>query len=247
MNKVIHQIYWDFNNDGVKLKDIEKYYTAVQKTKEYCKKHEIKHKMWNLKMCDDLVKNHFKDYYGLWNDFKYPIQKADFIRYCIMYKIGGIYIDCDVYPIKNINHLFHKDYFFVKRTESGPKSFPYNAIIGSKPGQEIFMKIIKHCKESTYEKQGQKIYESWKGRLIFQTTGQYMLKRVLGQDKNILNVLCIKNKRKNYDQCAKGALFMDFNESVWYQDMVKGKKKNTRSKRNTRKRNTRRKNTKRKI
>ena len=72
-----------------------------------------------------------------------------------------------------------------------------------------------------------KIYETWKGRLVFQTTGQYMLKRVLGQDKNILNVLCIKNKKKNYDQCAKGALFMDFNESVWYQDMVKETKNNT--------------------
>ena len=98
--------------------------------------------MWNLKMCVDFIKKYFKEYYKLWNDFKYPIQKADFIRYCILYKLGGIYIDCDVYPLKNINHLFKKDYFFVKRTESGSKSFPYNAIMGSKPGQEIFKKIF---------------------------------------------------------------------------------------------------------
>ena len=241
MKKVIHQIYGIFD-DGVKLNEIKKYYDAVQKTKAYCKKHGIKHKMWNLKMCEDLLKKDFKEYYKLWKDFKYPIQKADFIRYCILYKIGGIYIDCDVYPLKNINHLFKKDYFFVKRTESGPKSFPYNAVMGSKSGQEIFMKIIEHCKESTYQKQDQKIYETWKGRLVFQTTGQYMLKRVLGQDKNILNVLCIKNKKKNYDQCAKGALFMDFNESVWYQDMI-NEKKNTK-KRNTKKRNTKKRNTK---
>ena len=243
MKKVVHQIYWDFNNDGVKLEDIKQFYNPVQKTKKHCKKYGIQHKMWNLKNCEDFLKKYFKDYLKLWKDFKYPIQRADFIRYCIMYKYGGIYIDCDIYPLKNINHLFNKDYFFVKRQESGPGSFPYNAIIGSEPGQEIFKKIMKHCKESTYEKQGKKIYDSWKGRLVFQTTGQYMLKRVLGKDKNILNILCIKNKKKNIDQCAKGALFMDFNESVWYQDMVKPK--NSNSKRITKRITKRTKNSKR--
>ena len=249
MKKVVHQIYGIFD-DGIPLKDIKQYYIAVQKTKKYCKEKGIQYKMWNLKMCEDFLKKHFKEYLKLWNDFRYPIQRADFVRYCILYKYGGIYIDCDIYPIKKINHLFLKDYFFVERKKN---TFPYNAIMGSKPGQEIFKKIIEHCKESTYEKQSQKIYDTWKGRLIFQTTGQYMLKRVLGKDKNILNIICIKEKKKITEikkikwKCPDGALFMDFNESFWWYKGIKGvkskkinksirKRKNKRTRKRSRKR-----------
>ena len=69
INKTIHQIYGIFD-DGVPLKDITVFYDNVLKTKEFCKKHKLKYKMWNLKMCDDFVKKYYKNYYKLWNDFK---------------------------------------------------------------------------------------------------------------------------------------------------------------------------------
>ena len=71
MKKVIHQVYWDFNKDGVKLEDIKQFYDPVQKTKKYCKKHGIRHKMWDLKMCEDFVKKYFKKYYK----FKWQVEK----------------------------------------------------------------------------------------------------------------------------------------------------------------------------
>ena len=80
--KVVHQIYGIFD-DGIPLKDIPVFYENVQKTKAFCKKHKYKHKMWNLSQCVNLIKKHYPEYLSLWNAFTVPIQRADFVRYCI--------------------------------------------------------------------------------------------------------------------------------------------------------------------
>ena len=228
MRKIIHQIYWDFSNQGRKWKDINHFKIPMEKTKSFCKESGITYKLWNLKMITELINRYFSDYKDLWEYFRYPIQQCDFIRYCILYKYGGIYIDCDVYPLKNIEMLFEKEYFFVKRREGG---IPYNAIMGCKPNQDIYKMIMEHSKKSTYEKQKQPIYDTWIGRLVFQTTGERMLHRILKKDSNILNILCIR--KKDDDICGKNALFIDFNKgeitpSVWYLDMKSKKSKKRR-------------------
>ena len=217
---LIHQIYWDFTKKDIEIND-SKYFPSVEKTRQYAIENDITYKLWTYENCDDLVKNEFQTYIPLWNSFRYDIQRVDFIRYCILYSRGGIYIDCDIYPIKDINHLFNKDYFFVKRVEKGSKSFPYNAVIGSHPFQEIFKKILVEIEQSTFTKQQMPIYDKWKGRLVFQTTGQYMLKRVLKKDKNILGgLLNIYNEKKKINIINETALFQDSNVSVWYEDMM---------------------------
>jgi mannosyltransferase OCH1-like enzyme len=217
INKTIHQVYGIFD-DGIPLKDIDIFYKNVHKTKQFCKKHKIKHKMWNLSMATKLVKTHFKEYLDLWNDFSVPIMRADFIRYCILYKYGGMYVDCDIHPIKKIDHLFSKEHFFV-RWNDDKKHLPYNAILGGQKGARIYDEILKHCKESYYEKIKQPIYKKWKGRLVFQTTGHYMLQRVI-KDQNvplsdILDILKIHTKSGKIVQGIH-PLFEDSNASTWY-------------------------------
>jgi len=214
---IIHQVYGIFN-DNKKLGDIKPYKYATDKTKGFCKKHKIKYKMWNLNDCLKLLNTHFKKYKKLWNYFRYDIQRADFIRYCILYKYGGIYVDCDIYPTKDIKHLFKMDYFFVIYPEL---NHIYNAIIGSKPENMLLLDIMKECEKSTYEKQKLEIYKSWKGRLVFQTTGQYMLARVLKNNNNILNIISVKNRKKKKDYKNKNELFIDFNASEWWFNMGK--------------------------
>jgi mannosyltransferase OCH1-like enzyme len=217
INKTIHQVYGIFD-DGIPLKDIDIFYKNVHKTKQFCKKHKIKHKMWNLSMATKLVQTHFKEYLDLWNDFSVPIMRADFIRYCILYKYGGIYVDCDIHPIKQINHLFSKEHFFV-RWNDDKKHLPYNAILGGQKGARIYDEILKHCKESYYEKIKQPIYKKWKGRLVFQTTGHYMLQRVLKEQNiplsDILDILKIHTKSGKIVQ-GRHPLFEDSNASTWY-------------------------------
>jgi len=216
--KLVHQIYGIFD-DGIPLKDISVFYENVQKTKQLCKKHNYQYKMWNLKQSVKLIKDHFPQYLSLWNSFPLPIQRADFIRYCILYKYGGIYIDCDIHPLRSLDDLFLKDYFFVTWHDD-KKSLPYNAVMGSQKNEKLYLDILEHCEESYEEKKDNPIYKKWKGRFVFQTTGHRMLERVLknnqiNKDKYVLDILRVKTKTGKIVS-DKNPYFEDDNASVWY-------------------------------
>ena len=216
--RLVHQIYWGFNDNGVELKDIKEYKDATDQTELYCLMNNIKYKMWSKKDIELLLVDKYSEYIDLYNEFRYDIQRADFIRYIILYEYGGIYIDCDVVFIKNFipYDIFDRDYFFVKNM-----GVIYNAIIGSKKYNNIFKLILNEI-EMSIHKQDKDIYKKWKGRLVFQTTGQYMLKRVLKNDKNILtNLIETKNDKKKIDYKNIDAYFLDHNASIWYEQIMK--------------------------
>lgn len=221
---MIHQIYGIFN-DGIELTNIPIYKQNVDETQNFCKLHNYEYKLWNLEECEKLIKEDFSDYLQLWQDYRFPIQRADFIRYCILYKYGGLYIDCDIRPMKNLDAVFSEPFYFVHWDNDKNKK-PYNAIMGSVKNHNLFLEIIKQCKEDFYEKCEIKTYETWKGRFVFQTTGHSMLERVMkkqkiNKNKYFHNVLYIKNYDKGFDigNCNT-ALFYDANASVWYDNII---------------------------
>jgi mannosyltransferase OCH1-like enzyme len=216
--RLVHQIYGIFD-DGIPLKDIPIFYENVKKTKAFCKKQGYKHKMWDLKKCVELVKKDFPQYLALWKAFTLPIQRADFIRYLILYKHGGIYVDCDIHPLKSLEDLFKKDYFFVTWHDDKQK-LPYNAVMGSKKGEKLFLEIAEESKRSFYEKVKDPIYKKWKGRFVFQTTGHRMLERVLKNNNakdHVLDVLRVKTKDNRIVE-GNNPYFEDDNASVWFKN-----------------------------
>ena len=216
--KLVHQIYWGFNDNGVLLKDIKEYKGAVDQNELYCLTNNIKYKMWNKKDIELLLVDKYPEYIDLYNEFRYDIQRADFIRYIILYEYGGVFIDCDVIFLKNCipYDIFDREYFFVKSM-----GVIYNAIIGSKKHNNIFKLILNEIEMSIY-KQEEEIYKTWKGRLVFQTTGQSMLKRVLKNDKHILtNIIETYNPKKKIDDKNIDAYFLDYNASIWYEQIMK--------------------------
>ena len=226
MNQTIHQIYGIFN-DGISLEEIPKYRDNVKATQEFCKTNDIEYKLWGLKECDKLLYQEFPEYIDLWENFRYPIQKADFIRYCILYQFGGLYVDCDICPVKNLDSVFKDKLFFV-HWSNDEKKLPYNAVMGAHQGQELFLDIMTECERSYLEKSKMEVYDTWKGRFIFQTTGHHALERVMKKQKI--------NKQKYFHDCLyidnpekKGmsaigemnkALFFDSNSSEWYNNLV---------------------------
>lgn len=46
--------------------------------------------------CENFVREHYPQYYDLYNDLELPVQKADFWRYLIIYHYGGWYCDMDI-------------------------------------------------------------------------------------------------------------------------------------------------------
>lgn len=214
--KVIHQIFFDIGR-GKRYTDISDFVSGYNKTKEYCSKNSIHHKFWDQKEVEELLHENYPEYVELWGDFREPIQRIDFARYMILHHEGGIYLDLDVHPMRDISELWEKEFFFVRWNNDNK---PYNAILGSEPGLKLYEDIMIHCQESTYEKQDMPIYDKWIGRLVFQTTGHFMLKRVLKQNKitELLDIISVCNGQKHIYICAENALFFDTNTSVWWED-----------------------------
>ncbi len=65
---------------------------------------------------------------------------ADYIRFCVLEKYGGVYLDTDMTLIKNIDHLLNYDFFIGKEDEQ----FISFGIFGCKKNSEI----MNLCKSS---------------------------------------------------------------------------------------------------
>jgi len=214
--KVIHQIFFDIGK-GKTYRHITEYVTGHDKTIKHCEENGIRHKLWNQKEVEELLHEEYPHFVELWENFREPIQRIDFARYMILHNEGGIYLDLDVHPIRDISSLWEKEFFFVRWNNDNK---PYNAILGCEPSLELYEDIMEHCMESTYEKQEMEIYEKWKGRLVFQTTGHFMLWRVLKKHKitELLDIISVCNNLKSIWVCAPDAMFIDSNVSIWWED-----------------------------
>lgn len=229
MNKQIHQVYGIFR-DAKPIKEIPLFYENTQATKKFAKDNGYKYKMWNKQQSLDLIKNSYPQYLKLYNSFPLDIQRADFIRYAILDKFGGIYIDADVRPMKSLDTLFSKPFFLV-HWNTDKQKIPYNAVMGSHKNSQLFKDIMKHSEESFNKIKDKPAYQgklgsgARKGRFVSETTGGKMIKRVLKENKintNILDILKIIDKNGKVKSSGKSPIFMDFNASEWYKKGVGG-------------------------
>ena len=99
--KIIHQIFGLWDN---------KIPSEIQKRMDTWKRlhPEYKYILWNKKTCRDFIKEKFDWFLPIYDAYKYHVQRADSIRYFILYKYGGIYSDIDLEPIKCITPLLEK-------------------------------------------------------------------------------------------------------------------------------------------
>lgn len=95
--KIIHQTWKDAN--------------VPQQWKSFQAKVQQLHPDWEYRLWTDedndtFVKQHFPDFYTTYTGFSKNIMRADVIRYLIMYKIGGMYLDLDYEMLKpfDLNH-----------------------------------------------------------------------------------------------------------------------------------------------
>jgi mannosyltransferase OCH1-like enzyme len=76
--------------------------------------------------------------------------KADLWRYCILYKMGGIYLDIKYLPIHHFKfiNLTEKEHFVLDADKQGI----YNALIVAKPGNEILRRAINKVVDNVQKK-----------------------------------------------------------------------------------------------
>ena len=172
----IHQFFWPFPPQYRSIRHFplfQKSMKAFQKNKRW--KYHLWRKSEVLKLCrlkyPHLLK-HFKS-------LKYEINRLDMAKYMVANSYGGIIADLDVIPqqsldkiIKNKTYLFDRcsrkniianDFFYV----------PKNGLPGL---PEFVIKRSRHTKQK-------KIYNVWKMKSVFYSTGPDALTRYLRNSK----------------------------------------------------------------
>lgn len=147
---------------------------------------ELQFHFFDDAMCRDFIEENFGNrVLNAYNTLIPGAYKADLWRYCLMYIKGGIYIDIKYVTVDDFKlvTLTDKEYY-VRDNDYHGKEFVYNAILVSKPKNEIYKKcidkIVKNVENRDYCKNE------------LDVTGPSLLKTVLDENKEYL-------KNREYD------------------------------------------------
>ena len=104
---------------------------------------EFEHHLFDEKECRQFIATHFPSIVKTYDSILPHAIKADLWRYCIMYKLGGIYLDSKYYGIHGFKllSLTGKEYF-CKDIERSLGAI-YNAILICKPGNAKMLQCIQ--------------------------------------------------------------------------------------------------------
>ena len=129
--KIIHQIWYQ----GVPPPDP----IYRKSTTEWKRLHpNYEYMFWEQTLMSDIVKLVVPQHHRFWGSMR-MIEQIDFARYAILYKIGGIYSDLDIIPIKNFDDLVD-----LSRPIMGwePRKHIGNALMMSPPNMSIWLNIM---------------------------------------------------------------------------------------------------------
>ena len=208
ISKNIYRTYYD-------LELAKKFNKAHQKTIETNPR--LKEKIFDDSMIGEYIKNNFSN--RIYNAYKsinqdYGPAKADFFRYLIIYKEGGIYLDIKSALIKNIDDILEKNNLIISRGKANIYPFHYGLIsqyrnsynwsyfskvkyygeynnwcIISPAGNQLLAKVIKQMVSNIeYGLKYQNKYNNGEYSVLA-LTGPIMFSRVIieyGNEKNII-------------------------------------------------------------
>ena len=103
---------------------------------------------------ESFIQEHFPEYRRVYHSFRFPIQKYDFFRYLAVYRLGGFYLDLDVFLVKDLAPLLTAQCVFPFEELSGIqylwKQFGMdwqigNYAFGAAAGDPFLAAIIENC------------------------------------------------------------------------------------------------------
>ena len=101
--------------------------------------------------CIDFLRENFNDYVAdLFLGIPKGMYKADLWRYCVLYKMGGIYLDIKYIPVNNFKfiNLLDREYWVTDVDGNGI----YNAFMICKAGNPILLNAINKIVENVQNK-----------------------------------------------------------------------------------------------
>lgn len=145
---------------------------------------------WNKKQCEQLVKTFYSQHFETYKNYKHEIQRCDFVRYLILHRYGGWYVDMDYHCCKPLNEAlnnFTNEIYFVQTPNSyfGSTDYISNALMYSLAGHTFWKQLLINLE------QGRKTPLFYTKHLeVMFTTGPGILNRVYTKYKE---AYCVKS------------------------------------------------------
>ena len=137
-----------------------------------------KYELWDHDKMNQFILDYYPQYWDLYNKYPYNVQRWDVIRYLILYKIGGMYVDFDYESIEPMDKIIAGKYccFSVETEYKDPGTghdiyIHNNALMLSVPNHPYMKKII----EIVFSEKMVNHNPHPKDRCVLYTTGPMML------------------------------------------------------------------------
>ena len=186
--KIIHQCYLGYDNPTMP----KKWMNNHKKWKELHPNYQIM--LWNYNDSIELIKEIDKSFLSIFKNYKYNAQRADSIRNFILYKYGGIYIDLDTVPVRNITPLINvytknNKIEVLMGTNSNFDDFASNWFMASVPKNDFWLLAIK------YMKNRYNLIYLIPHIQIMKTTGPTLYNDILNENPNLNNNVVMVNRK----------------------------------------------------
>ena len=165
--KIIHQLW-----EGPPLSDF--FNKLVETWKKYHP--DWKYEFWNGDRMKDFVVSNYPQMADVLFKYKYNIQRWDLIRYLILHKLGGMYIDIDYECLESFDkHIINNDncYFGMEpenhRIIFGKKIYFSNSLMVTPPGHSFFEYVISHLQTASVRYTENQLFD------VLSSTGPLML------------------------------------------------------------------------
>jgi mannosyltransferase OCH1-like enzyme len=121
----------------------------MKKNVDYIKEQNpaFKHHLFDDDDCENFIKNNYgANILNAFNRLNPGAYKADLWRYCVLYKLGGIYLDIKYHPVNEFKfiNLTENEHWVLDMDKEGI----YNALMICKPGNPILLKAINQIVEN---------------------------------------------------------------------------------------------------
>ena len=168
--KIIHQL-WD-NPEGkpvpIRFQILTESFKHFNPSWEY--------RLWGREEMQRLVEDSYPNFLPTYNGFKENILRWDSIRYMILHRYGGLYVDLDIECLKPLDNLFEDNYqMYIGEEPSTQSPYPWlrnvtgNGFMASVQGWKGWLLVLQEIERAS------RIYTE--GRVVFNVTGVHMLTR----------------------------------------------------------------------
>lgn len=171
--KLIHQIWSDkYRPLPAFLRELAQTWTELYPDWSYI--------LWDEKNMNDFIREQYPQYCEIYYKLPFDIQRWDAIRYLILYKMGGMHVDCDYECLENMDILLKNRACSIALEPDihcemyGVKQFLNSALLVTVPEHFFLRKII----ERVFSEETLNYKQENRAMCVLNTTGPLMLSSV---------------------------------------------------------------------